>query len=253
MTAVRIRSAASLIASIAAIVFAAAMMLLVTGLRHGTVAAEDDRPSMTIAGQSHIRIAPDEVSYQVRFESRAKSPAAAADVVNQQVRQMTRMLKAAGVKGREIAVTDASTMQLSRRRWLSSSTATITLRGVDRSDDVLKVLRRLNVAWMQGPTFSVGDENEVRERAMADAVASARRKADIAARRGGMRVAGIQQLDEQGVEIRQPGGYDRLVSPVIAEAAASTDVKTGEIAVATYGGEFTAVASVSVQFLLKPT
>jgi len=202
-----VRSASSLILAIAVGVIAIAVLLASLQLVHGKLQGAKPGPTMSINGNGSVLQQPDRATYQLTVHGSGATVALALEHANRYVRQVTRAATGAGVAARDITVLPSSTSQTGVKRapWSCDVQVTIAVTELSRADNVLRVVSKLHVADLTGPDYSFNHDNQLRERAMADAIASARRKADIAAKRGGMRVTGIANMREISSQVNRPG------------------------------------------------
>ena len=92
---------------------------------------------------------------------------------------------------------------------------------------------------MNGPTFQVDDNDAANDEARVDAVAKARKRAELYARAAGLRIVRVLTISETG-------GYAPPVPMyrmAVAQAAEATPVAPGEVALN---------VNLSVQFELAP-
>lgn len=249
------RATASLIAALAVAVIAVTLLVGVLAVRDARLGSRS-KPSMSVTGEGSATAKPDTALYRVSFSGQGATTLLAVDQANQRVRRLAREMRSAGLKADDVSSSGVRSVKSGsgKRPWKATASVVITVKKIGDSDDVLRALRKLPVVSLSGPEYSFSDENDLRERAVADAIRSARRKVQDAARQADMDVDGVRTIEEKEVGINSPGfnrvddGYGQ--GWIQASGGGNFSASDSEITVARNSGEFIATARVRATFNL---
>ena len=181
----------------------------------------------------------------------SQSPTAAAALTDnaQRMTKVLDALKRAGVAPRDIAT---SSVQLSPQYryadnqppvitgYQATNTVSIRFRDVAKSGTILDALVAQGANQIDGPNLSIDKPEAALDEARADAIAQAKRRADLYAKAAGLRVARIVSIAESG---QDTGGSPQPMMAMMRGAMAkdSTQIAPGEKDV---------TVTLSVRFLL---
>ena len=247
-------------------------MALMAGLGAGRTAQPDAHTHQTHAGQPQpinelrgetliavtgtgiVERAPDRAIVTVGAQVTKRTAAEAQAEVNRTMSRTLDALKELGLEGMQLQTTGA---QLSAdydyrnnaERKLLGYQATNRVRvTVSNPDDIGKVLDAAIDAGANesyGVSFELRDQQDAQQEALTQAVADARRKAQVIAEAAGMHVVRLETIVEQGAQVIEPRvKQERAMYAVSADAAGSpTPVESGQIQVRT---------SVTVNVIAEP-
>jgi uncharacterized protein len=177
----------------------AAMMLAAGSVR----AAEK---LVTVTGEASIAVAPDMATMRVGVSSQEKTAREASEA---NARQMTGVL--AAIKGAGVAERDVQTSRLSLQPqydpnkgtprltgFQASNQVTIRIRDVDSLPIVLDRAIAAGANEMSGIEFGVSEQSKLLDQARDDAIADARRKAELYAKAAGAKLGHVVSITEEG-------------------------------------------------------
>jgi uncharacterized protein YggE len=125
--------------------------------------------------------------------------------------------------------------------YQATNTVSIRFRDVAKSGTILDALVAQGANQIDGPNLSIDKPDAALDEARADAIAQAKRRADLYAKAAGLRVARIVSIAESGQDAGGP------VQPMFAMARASMAKDSTQIA----PGEKDVTVTLSVRFLLN--
>jgi uncharacterized protein YggE len=211
--------------------------------------AEADQPPSFIAvtGEAHISVPPDLAQIDAGVTSEAKTAREASDANNAAMGKVLLALKGAGIDEK-----DYQTSRLSLQPQYSSKTSspatitgyrasnrvTIRLRDVAKVANVIDTLVSAGTNEIGGINFMVSQASKLLDDARGQAVADARRKAEIYAKAAGVALGAPLSISEEGAA--QP-----LFQTRMAGKMAATPVPIAQ-------GEETLSITVSMTWAIKP-
>jgi uncharacterized protein YggE len=199
-----------------------------------TIAQETDQPpsasaewTVRTSGTAIVRSAPDEALVTLGVRTDAATAEQAMDRNAEAMADVLAALLDAGLAEGDLATSSISLYP----RWNASGTAvdgftaenqvTATVRDMDRVGAVIDRAVAAGANLTGGITFRVSDQNEAADRALAEAVADARRKAEALAAAGGAGLGTVIAIDETSSSVSPPVLYDEgavaadAVTPVL--------------------------------------
>lgn len=200
---------------------------------------------VTVTGHATIAVAPDSVAIQIGVTSRARTAREASEA---NAKQMTAVMSA--IKGDGIAERDMQTTQLSLQPQYDASKdgaarllgfqagnqLTVTIRDISRLPVVLDHATAAGANEVSGIEFEVSGASKLLDKVRAEAIADARRKAELYAQAAGAKLGNVVAISEEGT----PPPVPRLLATV----------RGGMAPVA--AGEQTLQATVTVSYELTP-
>ncbi len=210
-------------------------------------------PQITITAQGDVQVTPDRARVTLGVETEAKTAQEAAQLnANAQTRIVEAVRKtgipAASIRTSGYNVAPKQEYIPATRTWRVdgyqvTNLVVITVEPVAKAGEVIDAALSAGANRVAGLSFEVKDPTPAREQAITNAVARARREAEIAARAAGGEVAGLLELNVNS--------YDASPRPMMEMAAmradaASTPISEGTQAVTvsvTTRWEFRAAAS----------
>jgi uncharacterized protein YggE len=191
--------------------------------------SEQKLPSVSVTGEASISKAPDIAILQAGVTSQAKT---ARDAMSASAKLMTAVL--ASLKDSGIAENDIQTSRLSLQPIReqnknpanivaveASSLLTVRLRDINKSADVLDKMISAGANLVTGISFDVSEPSKLLDQARGEAIADARRKAEIYATAAGASLGRPLSISEGYVSRpRQPG--------MMMREAAAMPIQAGE-------------------------
>jgi uncharacterized protein len=187
--------------------------------------AQEDPPSATTAdrtvstsGMAIIRSAPDEALVTLGVRTDAATAEEAMDANAAKMNDVIQALLDAGLGEDELATASITLYPM----WDSSGTSvdgftaenqvTATVRNLDRVGAIIDrgVAAGANLA--NGITFRVSNTNDSADRALEEAVADARRKAEVLAAAGGAELGAVVSITEVSSSYEPPVVYAREIA-----------------------------------------
>jgi hypothetical protein len=185
-----------------ALVVAAAALAPVTAN-----AAEKLDRLVTVTGEATVAAAPDTAVIRIGVSSQGKTARAASDA---NAKDMTAVL--AAIKEGGIADRDVQTSRLSLQPQYDPNKAgaarlvgfqvnnqvTVRIRDIDKLPAVLDRAIAAGANEMSGIEFVVSEQSKLLDKARAEAIADAQRKAELYANAAGMKIGRVVAISEEG-------------------------------------------------------
>jgi uncharacterized protein len=232
------------------IAFATSLAAVVTaGALLGTPAlAQAEPPAMiSVTGEARISVPPDQAQIDAGVTSEAKTAREAAETNNAAMGKVLLALKSAGIDEKDYQTSRLSLQpQNSQSRpgapstivgYRASNRVTIRLRDVTKLANVIDTLVGAGANDIGGINFMVSQASKLLDEAREQAIADARRKAEIYAKAAGVTLGAPLSITEGGLPA--PIAFRRMA----AGAAESTPLAPGEE---------TLQLNVSVSWAIKP-
>lgn len=199
-------------------------------------------PQIVVSGRGEVQVAPDRAQVQVGMETQAKTAALASQENNRKQAAILAAIRALGIPASQIQTLNYSVMPIQR---YDAKTQRVVIDGYQVSNIVQVVTDKIEQAGpiidaaltnggnrVAGLDFLVKDRAKAQETALAMAVESARRQADVAARAAGGLIAELLELNINEYERPQPRAMMAMAKMEMADAAAPTPVNEGMATVA---------------------
>jgi uncharacterized protein YggE len=209
--------------------------------------AQTAPPAMiTVSGEATISVAPDLAQIDGGVTSEAKTAREASDANNAAMGKVLQALKSAGIAEKDFQTSRLSLQPQSAPNrsgpavivgYRASNHVTIRLRDVTKVASVIDTLVGAGANDIGGINFMVSQASKLLDDARGQAIADARRKAEIYARAAGVTLGAPLSISEEG----SPGPVFR--SKMVAGMAAAAPVAQGEETLA---------VTVSVAWTIKP-
>jgi uncharacterized protein YggE len=196
--------------------------------------AETDQPSIiAVTGEAHISVPPDLAQIDAGVTSEAKTAREASDANNAAMGKVLLALKSAGIDAK-----DYQTARLSLQAqntvpkpgalstivgYRASNRVTTRLRDVTKVANVIDALVSAGANDIGGINFMVSQASKLLDDAREQAIADARRKAEIYAKAAGVTLGAPISISEEGAA--QPMFRAKLATPM---AAAPVPIAQGE-------------------------
>jgi uncharacterized protein YggE len=209
--------------------------------------AQTAPPAMiSVTGEATISVAPDQAQIDGGVTTEAKTAREASDANNAAMGKVLQALKSAGIAEKDFQTSRLSLQPQSAPNrsgpvvivgYRASNHVTIRLRDVTKVASAIDTLVGAGANDIGGINFMVSQASKLLDDARAQAIADARRKAEIYARAAGVTLGAPLSITEDGA----PGPVFR--GKMVAGMAASAPVAQGEETLA---------VTVSVAWAIKP-
>lgn len=208
--------------------------------------------TITVTGEGRVDTAPDMATVSIGVTTEGDTARAAMDANTAGLAAAIAGLKAAGIADKDL---QTSGLNLGPRYdyertnpdgsaritgFQATNTVTVRVRALDTLGAVLDAVISDGANTLGGVTFGLQEPDPVLDAARKDAVADARRKAELYAAAAGVGLGKVMTITEQS-------GYTPPVPMAMAEAAFD---KRGGAPVPVQGGEVSVLASVTIVYAL---
>jgi uncharacterized protein len=220
------------------VLLVAAVLLVasaIAGVAQPRLGHSANTPARTISVSGHgtVTTVPDRASFDFTAETRAPTAAAAIARAGDASGAIAEALKDAGV-----AAADLQTSQISLSPQMTDDGTTIvgyaastTLTAkttIARAGAVVDAAVKAGANGVSGPNLSRSDEASLYDKALAGAVADAKRKAGALAAAAGLQLGGVQSLAESGAQAPIPlaakADFSAAIEPGTQTVAADVTV-----------------------------
>ncbi|MGH6666156.1 MAG: SIMPL domain-containing protein, partial [Pseudolabrys sp.] len=170
-------------------------------------AAEKIDKLVTVTGEATVAAAPDMALIRIGVSSQAKTARAASDANAREMTVVLAAIKENGVADRDIQTTSLSVQpqydanKTGAARLIGfqvNNQATIKIRDIGQLPAILDRAISAGANEMSGIEFVVSEKNKLLDQARAEAIADARRKAELYANAAGMKVGRVMSIAEEG-------------------------------------------------------
>jgi uncharacterized protein len=225
----------------------AALALLAGPALAETAAAEPAPPAViSVTGEATISVAPDVAQIEAGVTSDAKTAREASDANNAAMAKVLLALKGAGIEAKDFQTSRLSLQpQTAPNRsgpsaivgYRASNRVTVQLRDVGKVAGVIDTLVAAGANDIGGINFMVSNASKLLDDARQQAVADARRKAEIYAKAAGVTLGAPLSISEEGAPGPMP--FRKMAAGIAASAPVAQ-------------GEETLQVTVSVSWAIKP-
>ena len=211
-----------------------ALALTVSAVSAQTSTARDIVPTITSTGEGRREMAPDKATIVLGVETRARTPAAAASANADRMTAIRNALTRAGVAARDIATARYSLgLEFGRTpadtQYVASNMVTVTTRQLDQVGRIIDTGLGAGANNINSLQYDLTDRAKAQAEALGDAVANARRQAEVMAEAAGGRLGELVELGTQPGEYRP--FYAAEVSMRMQAGAAPTPVSPGSVTI----------------------
>jgi uncharacterized protein len=180
-------------------------LLIVAGLLIGPVHAAEKL--VTVTGEATIAVAPDTAMMRIGVSSQDKTAREASETNAKQMTAVLNAIKGAGVGDRDIQTSRLSlqpqydpnkggTARLTG--FQASNQVTVRIRDIDKLPSILDRAISAGANEMSGIEFVVSEQSKLLDQARDDAIADARRKAELYAKAAGAKLGHVVSIAEEG-------------------------------------------------------
>jgi uncharacterized protein YggE len=185
---------------------------------------------VTVTGEATVGVAPDAAIIRIGVSSQEKTAREAGEANAKQMTSVLAAIKASGIAERDIQTSRLSlqpqydpnkggTARLTG--FQANNQVTVRIRDIDTLPSVLDRAIAAGANEMSGIEFVVSEQSKLLDQARDDAIADARRKAELYARAAGAKLGQVVSISEEGVTPPQP-------RPMQAVRAGAVPVAPGE-------------------------
>jgi uncharacterized protein YggE len=187
--------------------------------------------AISVTGDATVSVPPDQALIDGGVTSEAKTAREASDANNTAMGKVLLALKGAGIEEKDVQTSRLSLQPQSAPNktgpnaivsYRASNRVTVRLRDVTKVANVIDTLVSAGANEIGGINFVVSQASKLLDDAREQAVADARRKAEIYARAAGVTLGAPLSISEQG------GGPSPMPFRKMAVGMASTPVAQGE-------------------------
>lgn len=170
-------------------------------------AAERIEKLVTVTGEGTVAAAPDSAVIRLGVSSQGKTARAASDANAREMTVVLAAIKESGVADRDIQTTALSLQpqydpnKTGAARLIgfqANNQVTVKIRDVARLPSVLDRAIAGGANEMSGVEFIVSEQGTLLDKARIEAIADARRKAELYAAAAGMKVGRVMAISEEG-------------------------------------------------------
>jgi uncharacterized protein YggE len=202
---------------------------------------------ISVTGEATVSVAPDLAQIDGGVTSEAKTAREASDANNAAMGRVLLALKGAGIEEKDFQTSRLSLQPQSAPNrtgpsaivgYRASNRVTIRLRDVTKVANVIDTLVGAGANDIGGINFMVSAASKLLDEAREQAIADARRKAEIYAKAAGVTLGAALSISEEGAPGPMP--YRKMAAGMAASAPVAQ-------------GEETLRVTVSVSWAIKPT
>jgi uncharacterized protein YggE len=184
---------------------------LVAAALAATAAHAADR-LVTVTGEATVAVAPDIAVMRVGVNSTAKTAREAGDANSKQMTAVLAAIKEAGIADRDVQTSrlslqpqyDASRPGTSKLvGFQANNQVTINIRDIGKLPAVIDQAIAAGANEMSGLEFVVSQQSKLLDQARDEAIADARRKADLYAKAAGAKLGAVVSINEEGLSPQQ--------------------------------------------------
>jgi uncharacterized protein len=213
--------------------------LLLASLLPMTSSAADYTPSpstVQVSATAEVRAVPDTAMISAGVVTQSPTAKAAMQANATRMSAVMEAIKAAGIDAKDIQTSGINLQPQYRyaenqppvvTSYQASNTVNVRIRKIDGIGPVMDALVAKGANQINGPSFMLANEEAALDQARKDAVARARKRADLYAEAAGMRVRRIISISEGG-GMQQPMPMMRSMAMEAKQAMADTPVAPGE-------------------------
>lgn len=213
-----------------------------------TASAQTLQPTVSVTGEASISVPPDLAQIDSGVTTEAKTAREASEANNKAMAGVLQALKNAGLAEKDIQTSRLSLSPQSTpgrnpnapfqiTGYRASNRVTVTIRDITKVADTIDVLVGAGANEISGISFAVSKASKLLDDARAEAIADARRKAEIYAKAANISLGAPVSISEETAP--SPAPYRKMAVRMDAAAAPVAQ------------GEETLRVSVSVSYELK--
>ena len=164
-------------------------------------ASDEPRDGITVTGVGRVSTVPDEAEFSLGVTTTGQSARAAMSANAAQMRRLNEALEAAGVAARDIQTRDVSVgsdydADGRSDQFVASNTVSVLIRDLDSAGAVLDAATRAGANNVYGPSLTRSNRDGLERKALGDAVANARKRAEALAVAAGVELGPVTAISE---------------------------------------------------------
>ena len=206
------------------------ILVLLIGGAFALAPAQAVEKTVTVTGEATVGVAPDTAIIRIGVTSQEKTAREAGEANAKQMTSVLVAIKASGIAERDIQTSRLSlqpqydpnkggTARLTG--FQATNQVTIRIRDIENLPSVLDRAIAAGANEMSGIEFVVSEQSKLLDQARDDAIADARRKAELYAKAAGVKIGHVISISEEGPPQPQP-------RPMQAMRAGAVPVAPGE-------------------------
>ncbi|MBS0248972.1 MAG: SIMPL domain-containing protein [Proteobacteria bacterium] len=162
---------------------------------------------ITVSGDATVAVAPDLAMIRLGVTSQAKTAREASDANAKQMTSVLAAIKEAGIADRDVRTSrlslqpqyDQSKPGAARLLGFQvTNQVTVRIREIDKLPSILDHAIAAGANEMSGIEFIVSEQSKLLDQARDDAIADARRKAELYAKAAGVKLGSVTSIVEEG-------------------------------------------------------
>lgn len=198
-------------------------------------------PTLAVSGQGEVMARPDRATVRLGAEAQAPTAQAAQSQVNAIMQRALQGIRAVGIEERKIQTTGLQLFPVYERQergeetpprvvaYRATNTVQVEVENLTLVGKVVDAGVTAGANRIESIAFDLLNDTAARTQALQKAVAEARAKAAVLAEAAGVRLAGIWEIQEGGVNvIPPPRPYG---DAMLMRAEAATPIQPGEVRV----------------------
>jgi uncharacterized protein len=165
-------------------------------------AADEPKDGITVTGTGQVSGVPDEAEFSLGVTTKGQTARDALTANSAQMRRLIEALKTAGVAERDIKTQDVSVGPAYDGSgkvggFSARNSVSVHIRNLNRAGAILDAASRAGANEVYGPSLSRSDREDLEARALKDAVANARERAETLADAAGVSLGDVKAISEQ--------------------------------------------------------
>jgi uncharacterized protein len=164
-------------------------------------AGEEALEGITVTGVGRVSTVPDQAEFSLGITTKGRTAGAALAANSERMRELIAALKAAGIAERDIQTRDVSVGsdydETGRSDdFVASNTVSALIRDLDRAGAVLDAAARAGANNVYGPSLTRSNREGLEAKALGDAVANARTRAETLGEAAGVELGAVTAITE---------------------------------------------------------
>jgi uncharacterized protein YggE len=202
-----------------------------------------DIPSLTVSGAADVHSAPDEATVRLGVSRQASSAREAQNLTNEVAQGILTGVAGVGVSKDRVQTSQLSLYPIYAQpkpgsneepkivAYRAANTVSVRLSQLNLIGPVVDAGLKAGANQVEGVSFALRDDTAARSKALEEAAREARQKAATLARALDVKLVGLQEAIEGGVQVRPPVPLAGAMLSRAAVADVSTPVSPGEVTV----------------------
>jgi uncharacterized protein len=167
----------------------------------------DQTRSIAVNGTGSVDAVPDRATFSFGVDVRGETASEALSAASAAVRRVTDAVKTAGVDRKDVQTQDISLSAVTSSDgrhidgYAASASISVRARDLDRAGALVDAAVAAGANNVYGPSLDRSDADELANKALADALADARRKAEALAAAAGGSLGQVLSINESGASV----------------------------------------------------